>query len=372
MMQLRIRQATQDDRVAWDAYVAGHPAGLPYQFWGWGQAVEEAYAYRSHYLLAESGADICGVLPLIAFRIPLRGTRLISLPYCDAGGVVADSAEIATALVEYATEMPQGETPPGKTPSGKTPAAKKGARKGQLRCTIPLLPHQSSVTSKVRMILQLPADSPALLASMKAKVRSQVKKPQRDGLTAKLGQLELIPEFYTVFAENMRDLGSPVHSRRWIEAVVSAYGEHCRVAVVYTPQGEVAAAGIILLHPNLVVIPWASTRQRFNKMNPNMLLYWTFLAFACDHGYPQFDFGRSTPEEGTYRFKKQWGASPHPLYWYELPAQGEQGKDTQAEASPFRHGATKQAANLATTVWQKLPLPVANALGPELRKYISL
>jgi lipid II:glycine glycyltransferase (peptidoglycan interpeptide bridge formation enzyme) len=207
---------------------------------------------------------------------------------------------------------------------------------------------------------------------MKAKVRSQINKPQRDGLTAKLGQMELIHEFYMVFAENMRDLGSPVHSRHWIEAVVRAYGEQCRIAVVYTPQGEVAAAGIILLHPNLVVIPWASTRQRFNRMNPNMLLYWTFLSFACDHGYPQFDFGRSTPDEGTYRFKKQWGASPQPLYWYELPTQLGQGAEAQTESPSLRQRAINRGTSLVAKLWQKLPLPVANALGPKVRKYISL
>ncbi len=358
MTQLRIRVATQDDRVAWDTYVLAHPAGMPYQLWAWRQAVEEAYTFAPYYLLAESGANICGVLPLIAFHVPLRGTHLISLPYCDAGGVVADTAEITTALVKYAEDLVQN----------KIRLETKAASSCLLRCTTPLSAQQANVTSKVRMILPLPADSSALLASMKAKVRSQIKKPQRDGLTATLGQMELTHGFYTVFAENMRDLGSPVHSRRWIEAVVNAYGERCRIAVVYTPQGEIAAAGIILLHPNLVVVPWASTRRRFNKMNPNMLLYWTFLSFACEHGYPQFDFGRSTPGEGTYRFKKQWGANPQPLYWYELPTQHGQGEDARTESSPLRNS----GKTLVTMLWQKLPLPVANALGPKVRKYISL
>jgi hypothetical protein len=120
-----------------------------------------------------------------------------------------------------------------------------------------------------------------------------------------------------------------------------------------------------------VVIPWASARTVFNKLNPNMLLYWTFLSFACENGYSRFDFGRSTPEEGTYRFKKQWGAVPHPLYWYEVP--GERTRSyTQGEGPEEIQNRTSILRSCVTSVWQKLPLSIANTLGPELRKYISL
>lgn len=346
---MQIRRATAADMQRWDAFVAAHKEGTPYQFWAWQEAVEKAYGYRHQYLLAEDGNDICGILPLIDFRMPLCGSRLISLPFCDAGGVLARDQRTAAALLEQAEQ----------TASYK------------LRATSAQLPHLENKTSKVRMVLDLPGDSTILMERMKSKLRSQVKKPQRDGLSVQLGGRELVDDFYAVFSENMRDLGSPVHSRGWIDAIVEFYADKCRVGAVYTPQGEVAAAGIILLHPALVTIPWASARTVFNRMNPNMLLYWSFLSFASDNAYPHFDFGRSTPEEGTYRFKKQWGAKPYPLYWYEVPGgQGanytrqERQKDVQDRGSFLRH--------CITSMWQRLPLPVANTLGPELRKYISL
>ncbi|WP_321532675.1 FemAB family XrtA/PEP-CTERM system-associated protein [uncultured Desulfuromonas sp.] len=340
---MQIRRATSADRQRWDTYVAGHPEGTPYQFWAWQQAVEKAYGYHHQYLVAEEETEICGILPLIDFRLPWRSSRLISLPFCDAGGVLTRDPDVAAALIERAENFANG----------------------QLRAILPQKPDQTNQTNKVRMVLELPDSSAALLDGMKSKLRSQVKKPQRDGLTARLGRQELVDAFYSVFSENMRDLGSPVHSRRWIDAVVEAYGDNCRVGTVYTPQGEIAAAGIILLHPGLVVIPWASARRQFNTMNPNMLLYWSFLSFACDRGYPRFDFGRSTPQEGTYRFKKQWGATPQPLYWYDLCADHvEKSAPVTSGTSPLRHW--------VTSLWQKLPLPVANTLGPELRKYISL
>jgi FemAB-related protein (PEP-CTERM system-associated) len=232
---------------------------------------------------------------------------------------------------------------------------------------VPLPAAGDNQTDKVRMLLELPESSAQLLAGLKSKLRSQVKKPLRDGLTVTLGTGELIDTFYAVFAENMRDLGSPVHSRRWIEMIIATYGERSRIAVVYTPEGQPAAAGIVLLHPTTISIPWASSLRRFNSLNPNMLLYWSFLAYAAENGFKRFDFGRSTPTEGTYRFKEQWGAQPHPLFWYDLKISG-CGAKTTSPVSARPSGKRQLAANL----WSRLPKAGANWFGPRIRKYISL
>jgi len=344
---MQIRTATENDQPAWDNYVLNHPKGLAYQLFAWKRAVKKAYGHDAHYLLAEDGSELCGILPLIDFRIPFFGSSLISLPYCDAGGVLADSPEIARELLKNTTSV-----------------AEESGSKCQIRSTVAIESELSNSINKVRMLLELPTDSKQLQAGLKAKLRSQVKKPIRDGLTANFGGAELLTQFYKVFSENMRDLGSPVHSFRWFEAVVAAYGEHCRVAVVYTTEGIPAAAGVVLLHKNTVCIPWASALRKYNRLNPNMLLYWTFLTFSADNGYRCFDFGRSTPGEGTYRFKEQWGAKPHPLHWYDYPS---------IEYSPDEQS-TRPATvrQFVESIWQKIPLGLANSLGPRLRKYISL
>ena len=345
---MHIRLATAADKHAWDAYVLAHPEGTAYQLWAWREAVESAYGFAGRYLLAEAEGQLRGVLPLIDFRGPLRGASLISLPYCDAGGILADNEATAKALLVEARTLAKER---------KSPCL--------LRSTIPLAGAGTNGTDKVRMVLELPAGSEALLASLKAKLRSQVNKPLRDGLTVRLGGGELVADFYRIFAENMRDLGSPVHSRGWIEAVAAHYGERARLAVVATPAGEPAAAGIVLLHPTTVSIPWASSLRRFNRLNPNMLLYWSFLAHAADHGFKRFDFGRSTPGEGTYRFKEQWGATPQPLYWYEPD------RHQTAALSPVAAGPSRKR-ELAAALWSRLPQICANGLGPQIRKYIAL
>lgn len=349
---MQIRRATEGDQIAWDAYVLQHPEGLAYQLFAWLQAVRDAYGFQFCALLAETGGKLSGVLPLIEFRVPLCGAQLISLPYCDAGGVLADDATVAGQLLSSARALAVSLGQPC-----------------QLRATQKLLPEAVNLTDKVRMLLDLPDSSEALLAGLKAKLRSQVKRPIKDGLTVKFGGVELIDHFYQIFSENMRDLGSPVHSRRWIKAIVQHYRQQVKLAVVYTPQGEPAAAGVILLHSTTLSIPWASALRKYNSLNPNMLLYWTFLAYAADNGYRRFDFGRSTPGEGTYRFKEQWGAKPQPLFWYELSAS--LTNKTATKAAIRSSGSTRQR-QLIENLWRKLPVFAANSVGPLVRRYISL
>jgi len=350
---MQIRFATEQDQPAWDDYVQNHPDGLAYQLFAWQQAVSAAYGFKSKPVLAEQNGKVCGLIPLVDFRVPGYGSNLISLPYCDAGGMLGDSPEVVEQLLAFV---------------GEEVAYKKCHF--EIRSTGELPVAGPNLTDKVRMLLVLPGSSEKLLAGLKSKLRSQVKKPLRDGLIAKLGGRELVREFYPIFARNMRDLGSPVHSLRLIESVVISYGDNCRVGVVYTPDGIAAAAGIILLHHKTVSIPWASAVRKYNRLNPNMLLYWTFLSFAADNGYQQFDFGRSTPGEGTYKFKKQWGAEPKLLFWYQLTGSSKPSfSQTKNIGQNYKSSSKRE---LVRSLWQKLPLSVANTLGPQVRKYISL
>jgi lipid II:glycine glycyltransferase (peptidoglycan interpeptide bridge formation enzyme) len=215
------------------------------------------------------------------------------------------------------------------------------------------------------MLLPLPESSRILMESLKSKVRSQVKKPTRDGLSASLGGSELLPDFYPIFCGNMRDLGSPVHSRSWFESVFCSFGPRARCGLVRMPDGMPAACGIILLHANTVSIPWASSLKRCNRFNPNMLLYWTFLEHAADSGYACFDFGRSTPGEGTHRFKAQWGAQEQPLHWVRILTR-------TGEVIPLESSSQGRLRSLVEACFRRLPIPAATFLGSRLRRYIPL
>ncbi|MCG8564677.1 MAG: hypothetical protein MI747_06305, partial [Desulfobacterales bacterium] len=210
-MGIRICMARNRHRAEWDAYVQGHGRGNVYQAYGFKLAVEGAYGFTGPYFMARRGRKLVGILPTIALPIHPLKTGLVSLPYCDAGGVLADTLDVERALMAAAVEYARFE---------KIPHI-------DMRSTHPLDAFSSgncNGVNKVRMRLQLPLGSDTLLSSFKSKLRSQIKKPMRDGLGACIGGRELLDEFYGVFCENMRDLGSPPHSRKWFFEVLKAYG----------------------------------------------------------------------------------------------------------------------------------------------------
>ena len=209
------------------------------------------------------------------------------------------------------------------------------------------------------MMLTLRA-APALWDGLDRKARNQVRKAQKSGLTYREGGPELLDAFYAVFARNMRDLGTPVYSSRFFTEILGAFPDRARIHVVSRKTTPVAA-GLTFETRGTVEIPWASSVRDFNALCPNHLLYWSILESASARGCSTFDFGRSTPHEGTYKFKEQWGAQPVPLCWeYGLLVGGD-----VPNSSP-----TNPKFRLAIAMWKKLPLSVANRIGPMIVRAI--
>jgi FemAB-related protein (PEP-CTERM system-associated) len=196
--------------------------------------------------------------------------------------------------------------------------------------------------------------------SLDRKVRNQIRKAQKSNLTLQRGGIELLPEFYRVFARNMRDLGTPVYPPQWFAEILRAFPERATITVVRLAARPVAA-GLTFRTRGTMEIPWASSVRDVGALCPNHLLYWDILQRAGDEGCTMFDFGRSTPGEGTFKFKEQWGASPVALHWeYPFLANGEI-PDSTPKNPKFQ---------LAIAVWKKLPLIVANGIGPHIVRAI--
>jgi len=213
-------------------------------------------------------------------------------------------------------------------------------------------------TGKVSMVLDLPSSPKDLWEGFPSKLRSQIRRPEREGMEARIGREEELEGFYRVFSVNMRDLGTPVYPKRFFENVLRHFPDNSWICSVYRHR-EVAASGLLVGYRNRMEIPWASSLRSFNRFSPNMLLYWNSLKFACESGYDSFDFGRSTPGEGTYRFKKQWGAKPVQLYWHYWLRDEEQMPELNPRNPKFR---------FAISVWKRLPVPIANLIGPRIVK----
>ena len=347
--------ATIEDRTEWDSYVAQHASATPYHLMGWGLAIEEAYGHRRLYIKAsDTSGAITGILPVIVFSKPLAKSSLCALPFCDVGYSLSDNMDIETAMLSYLTEYMTRHD------------IQSLEIRNRLDSPLGEISSTDCPPEKVSMIIELPENSEILLSSFKSKLRSQIRKAEKNGLDFTYGNsAEHIQQFYDVFVQNMRNLGSPVHSLDWFQKVIYHLRENSLIGIVSFEDRPIGA-GIILFSGKKVVIPWASTLSEYNKLAPNMMLYWNLLKYASDNHYNYFDFGRSTPGEGTFKFKQQWGAVPWPLDWQVFDTSGNICNDKGQNIS------TSNLRAKVEQVWRKLPLPVTTFIGPRIRKYISL
>jgi serine/alanine adding enzyme len=379
-MTVHVREIESADAAVWDAYVHSHPQATLYHLYGWRNVIEKAYGHKTYYLAVtrqtsseesrppakNSGFDqpsaLVGLLPLVHLKHFLFGNSLISMPFFDLGGILADDEETEQALLTYAINLGR-----------QLKAATIELRHAQpLAC----LNSTNSINSsnpinsfpvvtqshKVRMLLDIPDSPDTLMKSFKAKLRSQIKKPIKEGLTTRIGRDELLRDFYRVFSINMRELGSPVHSIKLMSYVLKEFPDACRIVVVYQGQRPMAAS-LVIGFKDTLENPWASSLRAYSHLSPNMLLYWSMLEYACDNSLVRFDFGRSTPDEGTYKFKQQWGAKPAPLHWHYVSLDGRQRPEAPDDKSRFEP---------LIKYWQKLPVHLTQLIGPMIRKHIGL
>ncbi|MEO7274616.1 MAG: FemAB family XrtA/PEP-CTERM system-associated protein, partial [Vicinamibacterales bacterium] len=213
---------------------------------------------------------------------------------------------------------------------------------------------------KVAMTRPLPGDAETLWNALDRKVRNQVRKAEKSHLTAVHGGRELVPEFYAVFARNMRDLGTPVYSQRFFATILEELRTTAEIVVVRLGATPIAAS-LTFRWRSVTEVPWASSLREHRALSPNMLLYWTMLTRTIENGSTVFDFGRSTPNESTFHFKTQWGATPAPFNWeYWLAAGG-----TLPDQSP-----ANPKFQAAIEIWKRLPVPVTTWLGPHIIRSI--
>ena len=333
------------DEAMWDHFVLSHPQASGYHTLAWRAVIGKVFGHRTFYLMArDEGGAVQGVLPLVLTKSPMFGCFLTSMAFLNYGGVLADRVDVRLALLAAA-----GET-----------AKEVGAAHIELRQTDPIETDWPVRSRKVSMRLALPPDYETLLKAFPSKLRSQIRRAQKEGMEVRLGGEELLEDYYHVFTRCMRDLGTPVYEKMFFQSIVEAFPKEARLCVV-SLKGMPLASGFLYGFRSTLEIPWAASDKRFSRLAPNMLLYSAVLEFACREGFKEFDFGRSSVDSGTYRFKQQWGARPRQLYWYYWLAGGQSLPELNPDNPKFK---------AAISVWQHLPLPVANLIGPHIVKYL--
>ena len=320
----------------WDAAVADL-GGTFCHLWGWGDVFGSVFGHSTHrWVVRDGNGSIRALLPAVLMRSPLFGRNLVSMPFLNYGGALGD-APARESLTRTAVDF----------------GRESGVRLVEIRDRVPVETGLPVSRDKVTVVLPLPDDPEVLwMDGLKGKVRSQVRRPRKAGMTAASG-LDRVDDFYEVFARNMRDLGTPVLPRRLFHAIAEAFPEEAVVCTVES-EGTTVAGGFGFLYRGEFELTWASSLREYSREAPNMLLYWSLMEEMIERGATAFNFGRCTPGGGTHRFKLQWGGEDEQLHWTRWSPGG-------AGAPPSADGGLY---GTAISLWQRLPLPVANRLGP--------
>jgi serine/alanine adding enzyme len=324
---------------AWDDLVEADAGSTFCHLSAWHDVMADGLGNEPVFLRALDDGRLAAVLPLVHVRSPLFGRFLISMPFLNYGGALGEPAA-RRRLAEEALGI----------------ARRRGSALLELRTRHESAPPLHEQQRRVTVLLPLPRDAEELSQQFPSKLRSQIRRPLKAGLVAGFGN-ERLDEFYAVFAHTMRDLGTPVLPRVFFEQIVRRFGDRTVIGVVRTADGEPVAAGFGFEWGGEVEITWAGALRAHSAAAPNMLLYWSFMQESIHRGATTFNFGRCRPDGGTHRFKLQWGGHDVPLPWSVW------SKGSTRAPSPEQSG-----YGLAVRVWQRLPLQVANAIGPVLAR----
>lgn len=332
----------EDDGRAWDAFVARAPDATFCHLSGWREIIGDTMGHECRYVAAvDDDGTWQGVLPLVRVSSPLFGRFVVSMPFLNYGG------PLGGLVVRGALER-----------QAVAEAQRCGAGLLELRSRARMSPVLSLSRRKVTVLLGLPDSAEQLWRRFSSKLRSQVRRAESAGLDARFGPDQREP-FYQVFARNMRDLGTPVMPAAWFERIARVFPELVEFGAVYLGDTPVAA-GCGVRWRGEFEMTWASSLREFNHLAGNMLLYWSFMRRMLDGGARVFNFGRCTPDSGTHRFKRQWGGADVHLPWGQW-SPGETHATPSPDAPKYR---------LATAVWRRLPLSIANRVGPMLARVI--
>lgn len=338
---IRLFSATSEFKDKWNDYVDQHPHSHQYQKYEFKPLIERSFGHVCNYYYAlDSKNNIVGVLPTVETKSRLFGYYSTSIPFFNYGGPLADSSIVSEALIQHSAKIAE-----------QNGSKHLEVRESHVRENYP------TKTDKVSMFRSLPNNSEILWNDIGSKLRAQIKKGQQNHFQIQFGKLNLLDDFYHVFSTNMRDLGTPVYSKSFFENILKT-DLRATVVVMYYKAKPVSCA-FLLGYKDVLEIPWASTLKKANPLNANVVMYWHILEYACKQDYSFFDFGRSSKDANTYKFKKQWGAKPAPLYWhYWLNGGGE-----LPQLNP-----NNPKYKLVISVWQRLPVWITTIIGPFLVK----
>jgi FemAB-related protein (PEP-CTERM system-associated) len=338
-MPLKLRPLDAASEAAWDVFVDAMPSGTFFHRAAWRRLIAEEFGHPTFYTYAERDGAIVGVLPLVQMKTLLFGNTLTSVPFCVYGGPLAADAETADALAEYAASL----------------LPESGASSVEFRHRDPVVSDWTEPPDLyVTFRKAIGADNDANMKAIPRKQRAMVRKGIQNGLSS-IVEHDASP-LHRIYAESVRNLGTPVFSRRWFASLMHRFRDCADIVTIL--NGDTPVASVMNFYFRDEVLPYyGGGTSAARQVAGNDFMYWETMRRAADRGYRLFDFGRSKLGTGAYAFKHNWGFEPAKLpYRYKL-APGSDIPD---------HNPLNPKYALFIAAWKRLPLPVANTLGPHL------
>ncbi|MGB7405843.1 MAG: FemAB family XrtA/PEP-CTERM system-associated protein [Pacificimonas sp.] len=339
--------AVGEDPAAYDDYVDRHADALPFHRRAWGDAVAAACGHCAHHLVAMREGTPVGVLPLTQISSLLFGKSLVSNGFAVEGGPLFDDRDALAALDDAAWRLATGSGIDALEYRTATPLHNDWAQKDGVYAGF------------VREILP---EEDANLKAVPRKQRAEIRKSLKNDLTVEIGNDARAQNLhYDIYAMSVRNLGTPVFPRALFREILQRFGDDADILTVLK-DGDPIASVLSVYHRGTVYPYWGGGTVAARGLRANEHMYWMLMEHARQRGCTAFDFGRSKVGTGPYAYKKNWGFEPKPLtYEYRL-ADGAEMPDLNPNSPKFK---------ALTNIWRKLPLPIANAVGPHIAKALG-
>lgn len=340
---MEISKLKKSDEKEWDRYVMKSEDSTFYHQIGWKNVVEKTYGHKPIYLIAREDGEIKGILPLFLMKSRLFGKKLVSVPFAPYGGVCADNDKVLDSILEdaisWVDELDVDYL----------------ELRSYMRYKIDGITDKSYFT----LNLDLTPGVDYLWNGFRKSMRRYIKKAGRNNLefTIESKSSKNLKDFYELYCKKMKEFGTPTHSYKFFKLIKSEFPEYIKIATVKYQTYTIAAL-FLLIFKKTMIYGWGASDKQYTSMYPNYLLFWELIKYMNKNGYKYLDFGRSILNDGTFLFKKGWGAKPKQLYYQYY------GK-YNVTMSSNKFNPRRQ---IFMKIWKIIPIEIVNMIGPMIRK----
>ena len=327
----------------WDKFVQASADATFFHQAGWQEVIERAFGHKTFFLYVENDGIITGILPLVHINSLFFGNTLVSIAPCVYGGIVANDEDSYLELDKEARRL----------------AEELGVDCLEMRNRVQKTPERPYKELYVSFRKELDADVEKNFQAIPRKQRAMVRKGIEAGLASVIDTN--IDRIYRAYSESVRNLGTPVFSKKYFQTLKDVFADQCEVLTV-EHKGQLIASVMSFYFKDEILPYYGGGTNLARELKGNDFMYWEVMRRAVEKGVKIFDYGRSKIGTGSYNFKKNWGFSPKPIFYEFYLVKSASMPDINPLNPKYQ---------FFIAAWKRLPLAVSQWIGPWLSKDLS-